>query len=915
MSARASTIPMTYFQSASFLGDSGIQIGSAQFPSSLSSLANGRLFLLGSVAAGSRPVIRISDDTPVASGAASNGGIRFNSRLSDTGPTWSDTGWIEGNRENNTDGNSLSYLRFATTGPNNATANATEKMRIDSSGHLGIGTTAPSALLDVNGQIFAGGAPSSWSETNVPFLVKADSSARIARMFSNDYNASGTGMGIFEYFGAASGDTYYGINVKKTGAAVAGPMVLNESGGNVGIGKTSPATALDVSGTVTATAFSGPLTGTASGNTTYTANNHGVVISGSTNAMTVLAPDSSASKVLKSGGASADPSWLAYDNANTVSTLVARDSSGNFSAGTVTATLSGTATNATNTAITDDTSTNATMYPTWVTTTSGNLPQKVSSTKLTFNPSTATLTTTTFSGALSGNATTATTATNATNVATTSTATNSNYYPLFVASSSNGNQAPSLSTGITLNPSTNVVSAAAFTSSAANPAAAGVIRLANGDNLRFRNNANSADLALNTNSSDALSWAGVPFLSSAGVLLAAGFPAMTGDVTSSAGSLATTLASSISGGKTFSTSLTSPAYISSSSNPASAGIVRLANTDAIKWRNNANGADVSLTKDTSDQLSWGGTSFLSSAGVLLAAGEPAHTGDVTNSAGSLATTVAKIAGTTVSATTGSTNVMFSASPTTTGTLTASTINADGVLTLTRNGTEFSMAPATGTSLALMTIANTGGTARIGQEASVASQITGGTAYSMFMFPGASRALEIGYSSGAGVAVRIGVDGATTNQTAVLGAFLAPNLALSSAATTGTLCWTTGTGNVNVDTTVACLASTGTIKQKVEDLNVGLSEVMRLRPISYELKPEYNPEKLGRMVGFIAEEAQKIDDRLIALDSKGSVRGFRYMQYTAVITKAIQELNSLIAAQSSRMDTLESRIAALEKKPK
>lgn len=48
----------------------------------------------------------------------------------------------------------------------------------------------------------------------------------------------------------------------------------------------------------------------------------------------------------------------------------------------------GTATDATNTAITDDTTTNATMYPTWVTGTSGDLPQKVSSTKFTFNPST-----------------------------------------------------------------------------------------------------------------------------------------------------------------------------------------------------------------------------------------------------------------------------------------------------------------------------------------------------------------------------------------------------------------------------------------------------------------------------------------------------------------------------------------------
>ena len=57
----------------------------------------------------------------------------------------------------------------------------------------------------------------------------------------------------------------------------------------------------------------------------------------------------------------------------------------------------GSATNATNTtniAITDDTTTSADMYPTWVTSSTGNLPAKVSSTKLKFNPSTGVLTVT-----------------------------------------------------------------------------------------------------------------------------------------------------------------------------------------------------------------------------------------------------------------------------------------------------------------------------------------------------------------------------------------------------------------------------------------------------------------------------------------------------------------------------------------
>ena len=58
------------------------------------------------------------------------------------------------------------------------------------------------------------------------------------------------------------------------------------------------------------------------------------------------------------------------------------------------ATTATTATNATNVAITDDTSTATDMYLSWVTSTSGNLTIKVSSTKLKFNPSTGVLTAT-----------------------------------------------------------------------------------------------------------------------------------------------------------------------------------------------------------------------------------------------------------------------------------------------------------------------------------------------------------------------------------------------------------------------------------------------------------------------------------------------------------------------------------------
>lgn len=108
--------------------------------------------------------------------------------------------------------------------------------------------------------------------------------------------------------------------------------------------------------------------------------------------------------VLTAGAAA--PQWTAQ------SSITSGACSGNSTTAT-------TATNATNTAITDDTTTNQAMYLTWVTTASGNQAQKVSSSKLTFNPFSGVLAASGgFSGSItgsssscSGNSVTATTAT------------------------------------------------------------------------------------------------------------------------------------------------------------------------------------------------------------------------------------------------------------------------------------------------------------------------------------------------------------------------------------------------------------------------------------------------------------------------------------------------------------------------
>ncbi len=47
--------------------------------------------------------------------------------------------------------------------------------------------------------------------------------------------------------------------------------------------------------------------------------------------------------------------------------------------------------------------------------------------------------------------------------------------------------------------------------------------------------------------------------------------------------------------------------------PSTTGVLRLASTDGIGWLNNAGGADILLSKDTSDRLKWGSAFVVTSA--------------------------------------------------------------------------------------------------------------------------------------------------------------------------------------------------------------------------------------------------------------------------------------------------------------
>ncbi len=108
-----------------------------------------------------------------------------------------------------------------------------------------------------------------------------------------------------------------------------------------------------------------------------------------------------------------------------------------------------------------------------------------------------------------------------------------------------------------------------------------------------------------------------------------------------------------------------------------------------------------------------------------------------------------------------------------------------------------------------------------------------------------------------------------------------------------LCWNTTTHEIEAGTT--CSLSSENFKQDIVPLSSGLAQVMALNPVSFRFKPGYGDNGSTTQLGFIAEQAATVDPRFVTFDTEGKPNGFVYPNFTAVLTKAIQEQEARIAA--------------------
>jgi hypothetical protein len=197
---------------------------------------------IGTSSPGSK--LQINDNTPVLTIRANDGGTSrkayidfyttFFNYPSDVGARRTST--IVTGFDSGVWGTEFLAFNVGSGSANDAALLPIERVRIDGSGNLGVGTSTIIGKLQVN-------------STSAPYYGPATSSATANGIFI----LGNTTADVVNTFGVDATTTAYAwIQPRKTGTATYYSLALNPNGGNVGIGTTSPNDKLHVSGSITA---------------------------------------------------------------------------------------------------------------------------------------------------------------------------------------------------------------------------------------------------------------------------------------------------------------------------------------------------------------------------------------------------------------------------------------------------------------------------------------------------------------------------------------------------------------------------------------------------------------------------------------------------------------------------------------
>lgn len=109
------------------------------------------------------------------------------------------------------------------------------------------------------------------------------------------------------------------------------------------------------------------------------------------------------------------------------------------------------------------------------------------------------------------------------------------------------------------------------------------------------------------------------------------------------------------------------------------------------------------------------------------------------------------------------------------------------------------------------------------------------------------------------------------------------------------------------------------KEQVRDMGDSTSALMKLRPVTFLYKPEYDKGERTLQYGLIAEEVAKVYPELVAYDNDGQPYSVRYQYLATMLLNEVQKQYhradaeaKVITTQEQKIDQLEQRLSRLER---
>jgi hypothetical protein len=246
-----------YFSATNGSSQVAIRTGTGSIDFNGTLTTNGNIIRSGNIFIGASPSstqgnLQIGDAIPASIAAGLGGLLTFSGDAQGQGnPTWSVFASIRGIKENGAYQNSLGAIVFGTQNQGASTSQGllstvTEKMRISSSGNLGIGTAAPISNLEVVQSTTGAG------------LISVDAAGTtvtgVGTQFLNTFKIGDTitSAGQTLTISAIASDTSMttsaaGAAIVAAGYTLVGGSILRVQGnGRVGVGSSSPTTIFDI---------------------------------------------------------------------------------------------------------------------------------------------------------------------------------------------------------------------------------------------------------------------------------------------------------------------------------------------------------------------------------------------------------------------------------------------------------------------------------------------------------------------------------------------------------------------------------------------------------------------------------------------------------------------------------------------